>query len=130
MGRRPRKPARKSGWRQWKAKDAQRIMDAWRASGLPLAPFARRRGLTPERLRWWRHRLGDWGARDAAPTVSLVPAVIRGDRLPFAVPLGDRAASGVVTVRVGEAIIEVANVNEVPASWLGALVSALARPAA
>jgi hypothetical protein len=122
MGKRTRKPARKSGWRQWKAKDARRVMEAWRASGLPLATFARRRGLTPERLRWWRHRLGDRSARDAAaPAMSLVPAVVTGDRA---------ASAAVVTVRFGEAIVEVANVDAVPAPWLGTLVNALARPAA
>jgi hypothetical protein len=119
MGKRTRRPARKSGWRQWKANEARRVVEAWRASGLPLAAFAHQRGLTPERLRWWRQRLGDWNAGGAAP--SLVPAVVTGERT---------AATATVTVRVGIVVVEVADVDAVPAPWLAALVSGLAKPAA
>jgi hypothetical protein len=73
MGMRSRKPAvRRSGWRQWKAGEARVVLDAWRDSGLPLATFARRRGLTPERLRWWVQRLGERDQTGEAP-LGLVP---------------------------------------------------------
>ncbi len=47
MGERTKKPARRSGWRQWKADEARRVVEAWRASGLPLA--------TP--ATWWSRSL-------------------------------------------------------------------------
>ncbi len=77
MGERTKKPARRSGWRQWKADEARRVVEAWRASGLPLATFARKRGLCAERIRWWRQRLGDWSPpSEEAPR--LIPATVTG----------------------------------------------------
>jgi hypothetical protein len=37
MGKRTRKTARKARWRQWTAEEARRVLEAWRASGLPLS---------------------------------------------------------------------------------------------
>lgn len=47
MGNRTRKAQRRSGWRQWTADEAREVLEAWRESGLPLATFARERGLPP-----------------------------------------------------------------------------------
>jgi hypothetical protein len=60
MGKRTRRPARRVGWQQWTADEGRQVVEAWRASGLPLATFARQRGLCAERVRWWRQRLGEW----------------------------------------------------------------------
>ena len=65
MGKRKRKMGRRSGWRQWTAAEAREVLEGWRESGLSVATYARKRGLTAERLRWWRQRLGDWKAADA-----------------------------------------------------------------
>jgi hypothetical protein len=119
MGKRTRKPARKSGWRQWKAGEARRVMEAWQASGLPLATFARRHGLTPERVRWWRQRLGEWRA-PGEEALRLVPAVVTG--------LPPPTAASVVTLRApGDVVIEIADAGAVPAGWLSALVNGLTR---
>ena len=53
---------RRGGWRQWTAAEAQKVLTEWKATGLPLATFAREQGLNDTRLRWWRTRLGDWGS--------------------------------------------------------------------
>jgi hypothetical protein len=45
MAKRTRKAVGKPRWRQWTTGEARRVMKAWRASGLPLATFARKRGL-------------------------------------------------------------------------------------
>ena len=43
--------------RRWKAPDARAVLRAHVASGLSLAAFARREGLSPTRLMWWRKQL-------------------------------------------------------------------------
>ncbi len=109
MGERTKKPACKSGWRQWKADEARRVVEAWRASGLPLATFARTCGVAPSRLQWWQRRLGDRDGSGDAP-LRLVPAIVTG--LPLA------AATAVVTLRVAsDVVVEIADVAVVPAAW-------------
>jgi hypothetical protein len=118
MGERRKKPGRRSGWRQWTTDEARRVVSAWRASGLPLATFARKRGLCAERVRWWRKRLGDWSP-SLEEAQRLIPAKVTG--------FTPTAAGAVLTLRVsGELVVEVADVGAVPAEWLSALVRNLA----
>ena len=35
------------------AEVARQALEEWRASGLPLEAYARRRGIVAQRLRWW-----------------------------------------------------------------------------
>jgi hypothetical protein len=120
MDKQKRAAGRRTGWRQWTADEAREVLEAWRESGLPLATFARKRGLTAERVRWWRQRLGDWKAAGASRT-SLVPVVITGE-MP--------TRSAVVMLRAGALVVEVADVEAVPPSWLSAFMLGLTRPAA
>jgi hypothetical protein len=109
MAKRTKKAAGKPRWRQWTAAEARRVLKAWRASGLPLATFARRRGLCAERVRWWRQRLGD-GHDPVEERLKLVPAI--------------------VTVRApGDVVVEIADVGAVSPTWVSALVSGIARVA-
>jgi hypothetical protein len=125
MGKRTRKPARKSGWQQWTADEGREVVEAWRASGLPLATFARQRGLSAERVRWWRQRLGEWKGASGEDRPLLVPAVVMEPR-----PASAGGTAAAVTVRAaGDVVVEIADVSAVPPSWLSALVIALARPA-
>lgn len=122
MGTRTKRPARKSGWRQWTAGEAREVLAAWKRSGLPLATFARRRGLSAERVRWWRQRLGDWRGEGRAQLVPVVVTEAAGDQA---------GASGVVRVHApGGVVVEIADAGAVSPSWLSALVLGLARPAA
>lgn len=124
MDKRTKRPTRRSGWRQWKADEGRRVVEAWRASGLPLETFARQRGLTAQRVRWWRQRLGDWGGA-SEESRRLVPAVVTG-----LAPVR-AATAAVMTVRVaGDVVVEIVDVGAVPASWLSELVTGLARSAA
>lgn len=43
----------------WIEEDAREVLDEWRRSGDSLAGFARKKGLIPERLSWWKKRLRD-----------------------------------------------------------------------
>jgi hypothetical protein len=110
MAKRTRKVAAKPRWQQWTAAEARRVLKAWRASRLPLATFARKRGLCPERVRWWRQRLGDGHAPGQEP-LRLVPAVVTG--------LRPSTASTVVTVRApGDVVVEIADVGAVSPAWV------------
>lgn len=42
---------------RWTAADAQRILELWPSAELSLSAFARRHGVDPRRLYWWRGRL-------------------------------------------------------------------------
>jgi hypothetical protein len=43
---------------QWTEVEARSVLGAWKKSGLSLERFARARGLVPQRLYWWRKKLG------------------------------------------------------------------------
>lgn len=42
----------------WDEGDARAVWEEWQASGVPLATYARRKGLVSQRLRWWFKKLG------------------------------------------------------------------------
>jgi hypothetical protein len=52
---------------RWTPGDAQRVLEAWRASGLELSAWCRREGVEYERVRRWRSQLGV-RSRRAAPS--------------------------------------------------------------
>lgn len=116
--------ARRGGTRHWTAAEAKRELAAWKASGLPLATFARRRGLNGSRLAWWKTRLGDWcGNLSPARAPAFIPAVVR-ELVEAATP----SATAPVTVRVpGGVAVEVADPASVSPAWLTAVVSGLSR---
>ena len=112
-------------WRQWTAEQAQEHLVAWRASGLPLGRFARQRGVSAERLRWWKKRQGDWSEEKAPSERSaLVPVVVT----PAAAPPVAMGRCAAVVVRVpGGAVVEVVEPEAVRAEWLAAVVGLLSR---
>jgi transposase-like protein len=61
--------ARASANNYWTEAEAQAMLEAYEASGLSVAEFARRHGLGPQRLRWWKKRR----AEEAGPALSFVP---------------------------------------------------------
>lgn len=118
------KRTRRSGWRQWKPEEALRRLKEWRASGLPLATFARQHGLTEQRLRWWCERLGEsLVARPAEAKAHLVPAVVTG------VPVAT-GASALLVHLPGGVVLELADARAVPTDWLVAVVRGLGGRAA
>ena len=98
------------GQAHWTEADGQAAVAAWRSSGESLTSFARRHNMHPQRLSWWRERLG------RSSESSLVPVTVRGE-----VTVGGVAA----TVTIGEVRIEVLDVGQVPASWLATIAVAL-----
>ena len=53
----------------WTEGEAQAVLEEYEASGLSVAEFARRHGLGPQRLRWWKKRR----AEQESPALSFVP---------------------------------------------------------
>lgn len=102
----------RSGQR-WTAEVAAEILAEQEASGESIAGFARRRGVSVQRLHWWRKRLRDWSAAATKSEATLVPAVIEG---------GDRPA---VKLRVGELEMEIAQAEAVRPEWVAGLLRAL-----
>jgi hypothetical protein len=97
---------------RWTEDDARVALDAWERSGLGAHAFARKHGITAQRLHWWRDRLA------ARPLVSLVPGKIVEDTHD-----GDRAH---VVIRVGDTALEIAGAS---AAWVARLLREL-EPAA
>lgn len=114
-------------WRQWSPEEAQEVLAEWRASGLPLGRFARQRGQSAERLRWWKKRLGEWNGETAgAQKAALVPVVVSAPAPAMAVAATKTAAAVVVRVP-GGTVVEVAEPEAVKPEWLAAVVSQLSR---
>ena len=65
------------GTRRWKAPDARAALGAHAASGLSLAAFARRDGLSLTRLMWWRKQLRGRPSTTPPAPVRWVPVTIR-----------------------------------------------------
>jgi hypothetical protein len=77
-------------WHQWTERDAREALAELAASGETKAQFARRTGISTERLRYWRKRL----ANVLAPSFVAVP--VAAPRAQLEIAVGD------VTVRVRE----------------------------
>jgi hypothetical protein len=43
---------------QWTEIEARGVLEAWKRSGQTLEAYARSRGLVPQRLHWWKTKLG------------------------------------------------------------------------
>lgn len=83
--------ARMTGsWQRWTEQDAREALAELATSGESKAQFARRRGISTERLRYWQKRL----ASATAPSFIAVPLAASRAQLEIAV--------GEVTVRVRE----------------------------
>ncbi len=116
MGR--KSETEKRSWKQWKPEQARKELEAWRSSGLTLATYASRRGVTTTRLSWWRERLGE--PNEPASEMRLVPALVTSMPKP--------ASCGAVTVRLpGDVTLEVSDVRLVPADWVAAVAWKLSR---
>lgn len=50
--------------RKWSETEARASLAAWKRSGETEFAFARRQGFSPQRLRYWRDRLGAPGTQD------------------------------------------------------------------
>jgi transposase-like protein len=80
-------------WRQWTERDAREALAELARTGESIAGFARRRGVSGERVRYWRRRLAD----GAPPAFVAVPVASAS-----AGPPQIEIVAGSVTLRVRE----------------------------
>lgn len=69
---------------QWTEIEARGVLEAWKRSGFGIEKFARSRGLVPQRLWWWKKKLGFGMAASATPglvPVRVVEARVEGRRV-------------------------------------------------
>jgi hypothetical protein len=64
--------------KRWTERDAQRALEAWRASGLSLPAWCRRQGVAYERVRRWRSQLAA-GQRSSQRTALLPVHLIESE---------------------------------------------------
>jgi len=107
---------------RWTSEDARRVLEEWRASGLALEVFARRRGLVGQRLRWWRKQLGLEVVRPLAPRARLVPVTVR--------EVSEDAGGAPLVMVVDGARLEVRAVTATTAAWVGVMLGTLRGPSA
>jgi hypothetical protein len=84
--------------RYWSEEDGRGALAAFEASGLTRVAFGHETGISPQRLSWWRRRLGSApvpGGKIEFVPVELAPRVAVGVEAAMEVVLGD------VRVRVG-----------------------------
>jgi hypothetical protein len=82
---------------------------------LSASAFARVNGLaSPQRLCWWRKRLGESDGVALAP-LTFIPAAVTG------------AAAATIVRLPGDVALEVTDVTVVPTSWIAALAAELKR---
>ncbi|WP_052519005.1 IS66 family insertion sequence element accessory protein TnpA [Archangium violaceum] len=79
----------------WTEAEAQVVLETCEASGLSVAEFARRHGLGPQRLRWWKKRR----AEEAAPALAFVPVHVAAPPSPEAQRAAGAARMKVVLAR-------------------------------
>ena len=102
--------------KHWNERTAARVLAAWRESELSMTGFARARGVSAERLRRWRQRLGD-GADATPPTVApmaFIPAAV--------------VSVARVTVRLAGGVELEGDAGAMPVQWVAALVQELGKP--
>jgi len=94
---------------RWTPQDAQRVLEAWRRSGLDLSGWCRREGVEYERVRRWRSQLAVRSRRTAtSPTARFLPVrVLESGPSPQAASFELALASG-LCLRVPAQFDEVA----------------------
>lgn len=66
---------------QWTEVEARGVLDAWRKSGLTVEKYARSRGFVPQRLHWWKKKLGIvGGAIPRGTALALLPVQVAEPR--------------------------------------------------
>lgn len=116
----------RGGWKQWTEEEARQTLAEWEESGSSLAAFAKKRGISSQRLSWWCKRLNKPGAggpkkRQQGMGAHLVPAAVMS-------PLVDLGSGVEVSIRFSAngPVVEVANTTRVSPKWVGDLVVVVA----
>ena len=95
-------------WRRWREKDARAELAELVRTGETAASFAQRKGISVQRLRYWKKRLGACPTREPAAFVTVTLPSVPVSRPELEIRIGDL----VVVVREGCDVEHVANVVE------------------
>jgi transposase-like protein len=98
----------------WTAEDARAALAACAQSGESTVEFARRHGISVQRLYWWRHRLK--AAEPSATTQAVAPLI------PVTMRPAALRSDAVLLITDGELRIEIAGANAVSPSWVATLL--------
>jgi transposase-like protein len=100
--------------KRWNASLARRVLARWRKSGATLAAFARKHGVSAQRLSWWQKRLGcsGEGTRAVGP-LAFIPAVVT--------PSPVVRAGGRIVVRLPGGVELEEEAGGMPAAWVAEL---------
>lgn len=99
---------------RWTEEHARTVLHACQSRGESLVAFARRHGLSPQRLYWWSRRLQvPEREREPAPERALVPIVVTKTSRAIELP---------IVLRLGPVVVEVHEPEHVPTAWLATLV--------
>ncbi|MBK6519286.1 MAG: hypothetical protein IPG04_43330 [Polyangiaceae bacterium] len=115
---------KRSAWSshaRWSETTAREALNALASSALGPEAFARQHGFSGQRLRQWSKRLGvplPRRQREERSTALLPVFVRQAEAVP--VSIGD---SGALTVRVGRAVVQVREPEQIDAVWLARFVS-------
>ena len=87
---------------QWSEHEARAALRAWKNSGQSLHHWAIEHGIVPQRMRWWRKKLGDdvEAPSSGAPT----PAMDSVTLLPVQVAAPKRGEPVAVYLRCGQVV--------------------------
>jgi transposase-like protein len=86
---------------RWTPQEAQRVLEAWRSSGVDLAGWCRREGVEYERVRRWRSRLAVRSRRTAtSPAATFLPVRVLGGDSSLEGPSFELELSRGIRVRV------------------------------
>ena len=66
---------------QWTEVEARSVLDALKRSGLSIEKFARSRGLVPQRLYWWKKKLGIRADASMSAPPTLLPVRVTESRI-------------------------------------------------
>jgi hypothetical protein len=106
---------------RWSEAQAKQLLDEWESSGEALAAYARRCAVHPQRLAWWRKRLGGVHrpvARPAAPAfapVTVGVACAAAERAPIA-----------AAIDFGDSMhVELRTLDDASAQWVATVARAL-----
>lgn len=110
--------------RPWTEDEARLVLAACAESGESIAAFARRMKLVPERLFWWRRRLGARTRPEvtAVAAPAFVPLVVR-PAVGESAQGGSRATAAVLVC--GAVRVEVKELSAASAAWAATLLRSL-----
>ncbi len=120
-------------WHRWTEAEAKEELKAFAESGKTLAAYARDRGITTQRLFWWRKRLAlkavpQGRAVESTRPTKLIPAVVKTPT-PTPAPMPRLFSAATLTVQIpGGVVIEICDPQAVPPEWATSFVAGLMRP--